>query len=106
MTGDEFVKKIKDGVEKIVKSSMDAFGKAGEAVQNFSDKSVVRIEKKQFEAKREEQYAKLGKIVADSLENNPDAAIDFSSGEIQAIRSEIVRITHEIEVRKSFLETE
>ena len=39
MTGDEFGKKIKDGVEKIVKSSMDAFGKAGEAVQNFSDKT-------------------------------------------------------------------
>ena len=106
MTGEEFGKKVKDGLEKFVKSSKDVFGKAGEAVQNFSDKSVVRIEKMQFESKREEQYAKLGKLVADSLEKNPDATPDFTGGEIPAILSEIIRMTKEIEVRKLVLESE
>ena len=106
MTGEEFGKKVKDGLEKFVKSSKDVFGKAGEAVQNFSDKSVVRIEKMQFESKREEQYAKLGKLVADSLEKNPDATPDFSGAEIASILSEITRMTHEIEERKSILGTE
>ena len=44
MTGEEFGKKVKDGLEKFVKSSKDVFGKAGEAVQNLSDKSVVRMQ--------------------------------------------------------------
>ena len=103
---EEFGKKVKDGLEKFVKSSKDVFGKAGEAVQNFSDKSVVRIEKMQFESKREEQYAKLGKLVADSLEKNPDATPDFTGGEIPTILSEIIRMTKEIEVRKLVLESE
>ena len=106
MTKEEFKAKFMDGFDKFVKSSKKAFGKAGSAVQDFSDKSVIRIEKKQYESKRDGLYEKLGKIVADSLIENPSAAIDFSSQEIVSIIEDVKKYTDEIKNREDLLSKE
>ena len=52
MDKDEIKEKLQSGLDKFLDSSKKALGKAGNAVQDFSDKSVIRIEKHQFEVKR------------------------------------------------------
>ena len=103
MSKDEFKTKFKDALDKFVQSSKKAFGKAGNAVQDFSDKSVTRIEKKQFESKRDAQYTKLGKIVADALIENPSAKIDFSGEEILSMIEDIKTFSAEIKSREEVL---
>ena len=103
MTKDEFKAKFKDGLDKFVNSSKKAFGKAGNAVQDFSDKSVIRIEKKQYESKRDALYEKLGKMVSDSLIENPSVEIDFKSDEIVSIIENIKNFSAEIKSREELL---
>ena len=52
-----FVDKMKDFFDKSVEASKSAFEKAGDAVQDFGDKSVAKIEIKKLEAKLEKQMA-------------------------------------------------
>lgn len=68
MNKDELGKKVKDLFTKGAEASKEAFVKAGDKVQNFTDKSVLKIEKKQLESKLNDKYAELGKIVAAALE--------------------------------------
>ena len=60
---DKGVTASKTAFDKGMEASKTAFNKASSAVQDFSDKSVVRIEKHQFETKKEEQLLALGKKV-------------------------------------------
>ena len=63
----EFITKAKELFDRGISASKKAFGVAGEAVQDFSDKSVTTIEKKQLEAKVKKQYTLLGEIAAKQL---------------------------------------
>ena len=60
---DKGVEASKTAFDKGMEASKTALNKASNAVQDFSDKSVVRIEKHQFETKKEEQLLALGKKV-------------------------------------------
>ena len=93
-----FVDKMKTFFDKSVEASKNAFEKAGDAVQDFGDKSVTRIEIKKLEAKLEKQYAAIGKLVyetdLDSLKNNESFAklkeeAEFILKEIETKKSEI-----------------
>ena len=61
----DFIEKAKTVFGKSAEASKNAFAKAGEAVQDFSDKSVMKLEIKQYEAKLNQEYANLGKTVFD-----------------------------------------
>ncbi|MCR4742566.1 MAG: hypothetical protein K5866_06830 [Treponema sp.] len=61
MDTEELTKKVKDFFSKGAKASKDAFMKAGDKVQEFSDKSVIKIEKKQLENKLDNNFSELGK---------------------------------------------
>ncbi len=61
---------VKGGFEKGYAASKEGLKKAGAAIQKFSDKSVVAVEKKQFETKRKKSYAQIGEIVAKKLSSN------------------------------------
>lgn len=105
MTKDEFKSKFKDGFEKFVKGSKKAFGKAGNAVQDFSDKSVIRIEKKQFESKRKDQYEKLGKLVFDAFSADAKSKVSVSDDGVPSIMEEIKRLSEEIKSREDALDS-
>lgn len=106
MTKDEFKSKFKDGFERFVKGSKKAFGKAGNAVQDFSDKSVIRIEKKQFESKRKDQYEKLGELVFGAFSADPKAKVSVSDDGVPSIMEEIKRLSEEIRKREDVLSSE
>ena len=65
---DKGVEASKTAFDKGMEASKTAFNKASSAVQDFSDKSVVRIEKHQFETKKEEE--------ADTDQKEADQLID------------------------------
>ncbi|MBQ5632579.1 MAG: hypothetical protein IIU99_05685, partial [Treponema sp.] len=82
--------------------SKEAIGKAGNAVQKFSDTSVIKIEIRQFESKLKAQKALLGDVVEKALENN-QSQLDLNTEEITAIANEIARIKTEINNRQELL---
>ena len=60
MEMEEAKEKAKDVMDKVVVSSKDAFSKAGNAIQKFGDKSVLKIEIMQLKSKRKNAVSKLG----------------------------------------------
>ncbi|MCI5645534.1 hypothetical protein [Treponema porcinum] len=108
MNTEELKEKFKQGVDKVVTSSKKAIGKAGVAMQDFSDKSVIRIEKHQLETKREAEYIRLGELVAARFlaEPSPSASVSASEDTVASIIKEISRYNEEIKKREETLAEE
>ena len=102
MDSSEAKAKVKGVVDKVFEVSKEAIGKAGNAVQKFSDTSVIKIEIRQFESKLKTQKTLLGDVVEKALENN-QTQLDLNTEEITAIANEIARIKTEINNRKALL---
>ncbi len=98
----EISDKIFNLVDKGAEVSKDAFEKAGNKVQEFSDKSIVLLEKKQLEAKLNHKFEELGKAFYSLL--NKKNKINFTSnedeGEIKKIKAEICSLEKEIKSKK------
>ena len=60
MDTDELTAKVKSLFSKGAKATKDAFEKTGDKVQDFTDKSVIKIEKRQIETKRDCKYEEMG----------------------------------------------
>ncbi|MFC2330234.1 MAG: hypothetical protein ACFNKL_04070 [Treponema sp.] len=99
----DFKEKMRDGMDKFLESSKKVLGAAGSAVQDFSDKSVIRIEKSQLESKLHEQYRKLGEYAAGILSADASASIGMGDSKVSEFLSEINNISKEIEVRSNLL---
>lgn len=103
MDKNEFKEKVRDGMDKFIESSKKVLGAAGNAVQDFSDKSVVRIEKSQFESKLHEQYRKFGEYVAGILGADSSASVNTSDLKVSEFIAEINNLSKEIELRSNLL---
>lgn len=102
MDSSEAKSKVKGVVDKVFEVSKEAIGKAGNAVQKFSDTSVIKIEIRQFESKLKAQKTLLGDVVEKALENN-QSQLDLNTEEITTIANEIARIKTEINNRQELL---
>ncbi len=60
MDMEELVKKVKSLFSKGVESSKEALEKAGDKVQDFTDKSVTKLEIHKLETKRDCKYEEMG----------------------------------------------
>lgn len=87
---------VKGGLEKGYAASKKGLAKAGVAIQKFSDKSVVAVEKKQLEAKRKKSYARLGEIAAKKLSAKNASPISASDEDVAALLKEIAGFDKEI----------
>ena len=87
---------VKGGLEKGYAASKKGLAKAGVAIQKFSDKSVVAVEKKQLESKRKKSYARLGEIAAKKLSAKNASPISASDEDIAALLKEIAGFNKEI----------
>lgn len=103
MNKDGFEDKLRTGVDKFVKSSKKIISKAGSAVQDFSDKSVIRIEKYQLETKRDKKYCLLGKKAADVFFNNTSASFTTDEDGVLLLIEEIKHLNEEINYREQQL---
>lgn len=64
MSNSNIEDKLKTVISKSAEVSKDVFKKTGDAVQNFSDKSVLKFEIKQLTSKRQKLYTDLGKKIS------------------------------------------
>ena len=60
MNTENFFDKIKSVFSEGAKASKEAFEKAGDKVQNFTDKSVTKLEIHKLETKRDCKYEEMG----------------------------------------------
>lgn len=87
---------VKGGLEKGYAASKKGLAKAGVAIQKFSDKGVVAVEKKQLESKRKKSYARLGEIAAKKLSAKNASPISASDEDVAALLKEIAGFNKEI----------
>ena len=113
MDTDEMKTKLKNFISKSSDVTKSAFSKASNAVQKFSDKSVLKIEIKQMESKKEKLFTKIGKNLSSvlsnenvdlmNLQNSNDEKISTSVEEIKTFQAEIVQLNLDIEKNKEEL---
>lgn len=105
--------KLKNFISKSSDVTKSAFSKASNAVQKFSDKSVLKIEIKQMESKKEKLFTKIGKHLSSvlsnenvdlmNLQNLNDEKISTLVEEIKTFQAEIVQLNLDIEKNKEEL---
>ena len=104
---------MKNFISKSSDVTKSAFSKASNAVQKFSDKSVLKIEIKQMESKKEKLFTKIGKHLSSvlsnenvdlmNLQNSNDEKISTLIEEIKTFQAEIVQLNLDIEKNKEEL---
>lgn len=77
MEADDITQKIKDVFKKTATATKSAFEKAGEKVQDISDKNAVRMEIHKLEKDVSSQYEEMGKVLYKALCSG--AKIDLSN---------------------------
>lgn len=102
----KFSETVSDIVDKGIAVSKKIVGQAGDAVQKFSDMSVVRLEKRQFEVKRDAQLKELGRIAAAYFITDSKSELRADDSSIQEIISEIKNCDAEIARREAILKEE
>ena len=103
MNTDEIRKKLKEVFSKGAKVSKDAFDKAGDKVQYFTYKSVVKLEKRQLENKRDCKYEELGLKISQMLMEG--ASVSSSNMKkiqlLNSIQQEIKLLSDQIREKES-----
>lgn len=99
-----FMDKVKDFMDKGVEVSKSALSKAGEAVQDFGDKSVTKIEIKKLENKLEKLICELGSYVFDKFDTEKVDILSYSDDKVQSIITSINEIKNQIASKNEELE--
>ena len=98
-----FLDKMKEYLDKGVEVSKEALSKAGDAVQDFSDKSVTKIESHQLVSRQNKEYRSLGHAVLKFFEENPGSSLSADNSAINGIIQDIKRLEKEIILREESL---
>lgn len=108
-------KKIKDFLSKSAEVSKNAFTKATDAVQKFSDKSVLKIQIQNQKSARSKKYTEMGELVSTLLSKKgaeigtlatilPVEETEQVLSQIKAIQKEIAVINKDIKDLEKQLE--
>lgn len=106
MNTDEILGKVKSILTKGAADAKTAIEKAGDKVQKFSDQSVVKIEKRQIESKREAKYKLLGEKVSQFILDKKLEIPEEIFVEIDEIQKEIEALTAQIKEKADLLEAD
>jgi len=105
MNIEELSTKVKALFSKGVESSREVFEKAGDKVQDFTDKSVTKIEIHKLETKRDCKYEEMGLKLSQMLLEG--ASITSSNPEdikiLNDIQEEIKKLAEEISEKEKEL---
>lgn len=104
MDTEELVSKVKSALSKGAAGAMSAFEKAGDKVQKFSDASVVKIEKKQLEMKRDAKYQALGEKLSALIAEKKIELPEGVAIEVEPIQEEIQTLSNQIKEKNDLLE--
>ncbi|MCR5699680.1 MAG: hypothetical protein K6G52_08580 [Treponemataceae bacterium] len=98
-----FFEKMKEFMDKSVSASKSAFDKAGDAVQNFGDKSVTKIELKKLETQLEKKYAQIGKFAYEFFMNKKTASLKADNADFEQYFKEAQEVVAELDKKKAAL---
>ncbi|MCR5187310.1 MAG: hypothetical protein K6C97_00135 [Treponema sp.] len=105
MDTNEIGNKVKDLFEKGTKATKEALEKAGDKVQDFTDKSVVKIEKHQLENKRDLKYEEMGlklsQMLIEGAKVTSDNADDVKI--LEGLQEEIKNLSDQIREKENLL---
>lgn len=104
--------RIKDVVSKGAEVSKTAIEKAGNAIQIFTDKSVLKISRSQLISKKNKRYQELGELISQMLTSkklilsakNDDEDILLQIKEAGVIQKDIDKLAQEIQEKTKELE--
>ena len=100
------INKVKGALDKGLNASKKALGIAGEAVQDFSDKSVIRIEIHQLESKRDEQVKLLGDLAMSRFLAEGTQTLSSDEEAVSAILEEVKKLDKDIAEHNEKLKAE
>ncbi len=96
---------LKEMFSRGAKASKKAFEKAGDKVQDFTDKSVLKLEKHQLETKRDCKYEELGLKLSQMLAEG--AVVSSQNTEdieiLNNIQEEIINLSDKIREKENLL---
>lgn len=105
MNMEELGSKLKDLFSKGTKASKEALEKAGDKVQDFTDKSVTKIEIHKLETKRDCKYEEMGLTLSQMLLEG--ASITSSNADdikiLNDIQEEIKNLGEQIKTKEQEL---
>lgn len=105
MDTEELTAKVKSLFSKGAKATKDVFEKTGDKVQDFTDKSVIKIEKHQLETKRDCKYEELGLKLSQMMIEG--ATINCSNPEdiniLSDIQEEIKNLSDQIREKEKLI---
>lgn len=100
-----FIDKMKEYLDKGVEVSKEALTKAGDVVQDLSDKGVTKIETHQLVSRQNKEYSALGQAVCQFFEDTPSGSLSAQDSSIAGIIAEIQRLDKEIAQREESLKS-
>ena len=107
MDSKEIESKVKEIGKKVAEVSKSAFDKASVKVQDFTDKSILKIDIKKLQVKQNELYKNLGEIVSKFLSEEiiNQLGIDNPAEKenILSIQNEIIELEKQIQQKQSEL---
>ena len=105
MDTNEIGNKVKDLFHKGSKATKEAPERAGDKMQDFTDKSVVKVEKYQLEQKRDVKYEEMGLKISQMLLEG--ATINFENTRdveiLNEMQEEIKELSDQIREKESEL---
>ena len=108
MDSKEIESKVKEIGKKVAEVSKSAFDKASDKVQDFTDKSILKIDIKKLQVKQNELYKNLGEKVSKFLSEEiiDQLGIDNPAEKenILSIQNEIIELEKQIQQKQSELQ--
>lgn len=105
MNKEEFEAKAKEIFSKSAKVTKDALEKAGDKVQDFTDKSVTKLQMHQLETKRDCKYEEMGIKLSQMLIEG--AKITFDNPDdleiINNLQEEVINLSKQIREKEQSL---
>lgn len=95
-SAESFKLKVLSVISKTVKVSKKGLKSAGQAISDFGDKSVLKIENSQIRARIEKKYAELGSYVYAALISKNPADISMKNADVKSIVSDIDRFFSQV----------
>ena len=96
-----FADNLREIFGKGAESTKNAVSKAGSAIQDFSDKSVLKFDIKKLESERKGIFSELGEYVAQVLVSSE--AVSKSDEKVESYLLQISKVNEKIETKEKAL---
>lgn len=98
-----FKKEIKELLDSGIKASKKGLKKAGAALSEFGDVSVIKIDITKYKVKLEKKYVELGKICSEILLDKKTGSVGRKTEGVEEILAEVEKLKKKISAEEKKL---